>query len=243
MSSIADINAETRSLCDADSTSYIAADLLRRVNYGYEQVIGWIINADGTWQWDDTNYTNFPIGTLTLTAGTGRYSFNDRFLQLEEVQVRNSAGDYIILDPIDQKEYSSYSPLSEDFETAGFPQYYDKVADDTIQLFPPPSATAVTLASGLRIKFKRTADLYTSAQVTTGTKVPGFASPYHVILSWMAARPFCAVYKKDLVPWLNTMIGDLTPVPTGMKKAIIEHYGRRQKDQRKVATMRWTPYR
>ena len=120
MSSIADINAETRSLCDADSTSYTAADLLRRVNYGYEQVIGWIINADGTWQWDDTNYTNFPIGTLTLTAGTGRYSFNDRLLQLEEVQVRNSAGDYIILDPIDQKEYSSYSPLSEDFETAGF---------------------------------------------------------------------------------------------------------------------------
>ena len=240
---IADINAETRDLCDADTTSYPAAALLRRVNNAYEDVVSWIINSDGVWQFDDVNFTTYPIGTLTLTAGTGRYAFNDRFLQLEEVQIRNSAGDYIILDPIDQKEYSNYWPLTEDFETAGFPQYYDKVADDTIQLFPPPAAASVTLTNGLRIRFKRTADLYTTAQVTTGTKVPGFASPFHVILSWMAARPFCAVYKKDLVPWLNTMIGDLTKEPSGMKAEIINHYGRRQKDQRKIATMRSIQYR
>ena len=240
---IADINSEARALCDADSTSYTAADLLRRVNHAYEQVVGFIIGIDGRWQFDDTNYSDFPSGTYTLVNSQGKYSFNDKFLQLEEVQILSAGGKYEIITPIDQKQLQDYQPLSETYSADGKPIYYDKVADDTIELFPAPdNGVSVTLAAGLKIKFKRTADLYTSAQVTTGTKVPGFASPFHVILAWMAARPYCAQYKKDLVPWLNTMIGDLTPQPSGMKKAILDHYGRRNKDERSVFTNEVTAF-
>ena len=223
MPNIADINLEARVLCDADTTSYPAATLLRRINEAYEQVVGWLINADGTWQWDDTNNSDLPIGTQTLVVSQSAYTFNDKFLQLEEAQIKDVNGKWHIIRPIDQKEFSKYTPLSEEFSTDGLPIYYDKVSDDTIKLYPAPSASACTLASGLKIKFKRTAAVFTSAEVTTGTKVPGFASPYHYILSYMAAIPYCMTYKKDRVGLYEKKVMDL-------KKELIELYSSRQKD-------------
>lgn len=232
---IADIEAEARDWCDADTTSYPAAAMLRRVNQAYEQVVGWLINLDGKWQFDDTNYTNFPIGTYTLVNSQGVYSFNDKFLQLLDVQVMDDDGDYQIIKPIDQKDTQSSQPLREEFTTDGFPLYYDKLTSDTIELLPAPdNGVTVTLASGLRIYFKRTAKIFTSAEVTTGTKVPGFDSTHHIILSWMAARPYCMKYHKDRVRELNALIGDTTPRPTGMKRDIIKQFTKRSKDERDI---------
>jgi hypothetical protein len=230
MPTISDLNAEARSLCDADTTSYPAAALLRRINEAYEQVVGWLINADGTWQFDDTNNTDLPIGTQTLVAGQSAYTFNDKFLQLLEVQIKDDEGNFRIIQPIDQREYSDESPLEEDFETNGFPQYYDKVSDDTIKLYPAPATADCTLTNGLKIKFKRTAAIFTSDEVTTGTKVPGFASPYHYILSYMAALPYCMSYKKDRVALYEKRVGEL-------KAELIKLYSAREKDKRKGFSM------
>lgn len=231
MATITDIFAEARYLVDATSTSYQDADLLRRVNQAYEQIVGMLINDDGTWQFDDSNYTDFPIGTFTLVEGQSKYSFNDQFLQMEEVQIMNKNGDYQIIKPIDQKEFSNLTPLEEAYKTNGLPEFYDKLTDDTIKLFPAPDdGTSVTLASGLKIKFKRTASIFTTAEVTTGTKVPGFASPWHMILAYLAALPYAQSYKKDRVPLLEGKIQQMT-------KELMKHYGRRQKDVRKRVSM------
>lgn len=236
MATISDIEQEARDLCDADTTSYPAATMLRRVNYAYEQVVGWIINADGRWQFDDTNYTDFAIGTYTLVNGQSKYSFNDQFLQLEEVQILNIDSDYEIIKQVDQKEYDEYTPLSETYSESGKPIYYDLVTDDTIELFPAPdNGVSVTLASGLKVKFKRTADLFTAAQVTTGTKTPGFPSPWHVILSYMAAIPYNELYHPERVARQVAKVQEL-------KEEIINHYGRRNKDKRKQFTNRLTPF-
>jgi hypothetical protein len=119
MPTIADIVLETRSLCDATSTSYPDAALLRRLNEAYEKIVSWILGADGTWQWDDTNYGDFPIGTYTLVSGQSKYSFNDKFLELDEVQIQDTDGKWFIIDPIDQKELESNNPLSEIYENTG----------------------------------------------------------------------------------------------------------------------------
>ncbi len=232
---IADINAETRLLCDADTTSYPAAALLRRINNAYERIVGWLINADGTWEYDDSNYTNLPIGTQTLIEGQGQYTFNDKFLQILEVQVKDDAGNFRIIPTIDQKEVASDIPLSRTYETDGFPQWYDKVTDDTIIFYPSPTAADVTLASGLKIRFKRTAKLFTSSEVTTGTKVPGFTSTFHEILSYMAAIPYCMSYKKDRVALYERKVGSIdprSPYYGGMAKEIIDAYSSRERDIR-----------
>ena len=240
MPTILDINAEARALCDADTNSYPAATLLRRINAAYERIVGWLINADGTWEYDDSNYTDLPIGTQTLTESQSAYTFNDKFLQLLEVQVKNKDGNWIIIKPIDQKEITGITPLSEIYETDGFPQFYDKVTDDTIKFYPAPTATDVTLASGLKIRFKRTSDIFTSAEVTTGKNVPGFVSTYHYILSYMAAIPYCMSYKKDRVALYERKVGSIdprSPYYGGMAKELIKAYSSREKDKRKKMTM------
>ena len=226
---ISDLNAEIRSLCDATATSYSAADLLRRVNSSLETCIGKIINTDGSWQFDDSNYTDLPIGVQTLVAGKSAYTFNDKFLQILEVQIKDVNGDWIIINPIDQIEISSNIPLDEAYENDGLPVYYDKISTDTIKLYPAPSATDCTLASGLKIKFKRTADLFTSAQVTTGTKEPGIASPFHILIAYMAAIPYCMSYKKDRVNLYQRQVEILT-------KDMLSHYALREKDVKNIMT-------
>lgn len=240
---INDILNEVYALCDTDSTNYKPTDgasaletLGRRINIALEQVVGWILEADGTWQWDDSNYTDLPIGTQTLVEAQSAYSFSDKFLEIEEVQIKDINGDWQIIQPIDQKEYSDTTPLSEDFGTDGMPEYYDKVSDDTIKLYPAPTATACTLTSGLKIRFSRTASLYTYADIVTGTQVPGFASPYHVILAYMASIPFCMTYKKDRVVAYQNEVARL-------KDGLIKLYSRREKDKRKVMTMRQRAFR
>ena len=232
---IADINAEARSLCDADTTSYIAADLLRRVNNAYETVIGWLINADGTWQFDDSNYTDIPEGTIDLTTAVASYTFSDELLQVEEVSVKDTGGTYRRIEPFDPSEIGMTAQEHFNDQT-GRPTHYDKITDDTIKLYPTPITGSVTLTAGLKVRFKRKADLYTSAQVTTGTKVPGFASPWHSILAYMAAIPYCMSYKKDRVGLYEKRVEDL-------KRELIANYGRRERDKRKVATMQSIRFR
>src|SRR3990167_11453437 len=101
---IADLNAEIRSLCDASTVSYTAADLLRRVNNALEVLVGKIINADGTWQWDDTNYTDLPVGTGTLVSGQSSYSFASEYLDILEVMILTTDSKYQRITPFDPQE-------------------------------------------------------------------------------------------------------------------------------------------
>lgn len=230
---ISDLQAEIRALCDADSTSLTDATLLRRVNAAYEEVVGWIINSDGVWQFDDTNYTTNPIGTIDLVAGQSQYSFTTAFLDIENVKVKDTNGNWHILDTIDQSQTSI--ALEDYLSTDGQPTMYDKNADG-LRLYPAPAASAVTLTAGLKIQFKRTASIYTSAEVTTGTKQPGFASPYHIILAYMAAIPYCLSYKQNRVAPYQLRVDRL-------KAEIIKFYGQREKDRRKVFTMEESSFR
>jgi len=224
---ISDINSEIRDLCDADSSSYTDAQLLRRVNEAYKDIVGMIIGLDGTWEFDDSNYTTHPIGTTDLVAAQQDYAIDTTFLAIERVEVLDDEGNYHLIHPIDKD--SVPVALTEFYETDGFPQYYDK-SGNSFFLYPAPAAADVTLAAGLKVYFQRTADVFTSAQVTTGTKEPGFVSTYHMVLCYMAAVPYCMSYKKDRVALYEKKADEL-------KEKIRKFYGNREKDVRKVATM------
>lgn len=231
---IADINTEARLLCDATTTSYTDANLLRRVNTALETLVAKIIMASGTWDYDDTNYTDLPVGKGTLVEGQSSYSFASNYLQIKNIKVLDKDGtSWRLLEPIDQSQ-ADYA-LEDDLITDGFPTAYDKVGD-TINLYPAPTATSVTLANGIKIEFKRTASIFTSAEVTTGTKEPGIASPYHITVAKMAALPYCKSYKKDRVAQLERDIQVET-------EEMIKHYSQRERDSRKIITMAGINYR
>lgn len=218
-------------ICDSTDTSYPRVAKTREVNEAQKQVGAWLINADGKWQFDDTNYTDFPIGTYTLVNSQGVYSFNDEFLQILNVQVMDKDGKYQIITPIDQRDTQSVIPIRREFETDGFPLYYDKLSDDTIELLPAPdNGISVTLTNGLRIYFKRaTKDFTVTSATTADATEPGFASPYHEILPWMASLSYCMSYKKDRVNGIINRINYF-------KEELLGHYTKKAKDERKIIT-------
>ena len=221
---ITDIFAETRALVDATSTSYPDAVVLRRVNNAYEDVVGELIHADGTWEFDDTNYTTLPIGRVDLVEAQSSYSFTDQFLNVQNVKILDKNNLWHILNVIDQSQTDV--PLEQYLITPAFPMYYDKQGN-TIKLYPSPTGTVITLAQGLKVEFQRTAQLFTTTDISNGVITPGFASPYHVLLCYKAALPYAMSYKKDRVAFISSEI-------VRLQKDLINHYSEREKDKRKV---------
>jgi|TARA_Y100000310_G_scaffold120477_1_gene119258 hypothetical protein len=216
---IADINAEARALVDADTTSLTDATLLRRVNAAYEEVIGKLLALDTNWSFGDSNYTSLPTGLSNLTAGTQAYQLTSGWLNIHSVQILDDDGNWKELKP---RLLKDLEPITEYQETDGEPAEY-ALREDFLLLFPAPAAADVTTTNGLKLIVDRTASVYTSGEVTTGTKVPGFASPWHVLLAYKMALPYAQSYKPKRVPFLVNEINRL-------ERGLINHYSKTNKD-------------
>lgn len=165
------------------------ATFTRYLNEAMNQVAKLVFAAGGRWQWDDNNQTDYPIATTTLvtTAGSEQqdYPFNSTHLVIERVEVKNSAGGWEKLNPIDQSDLFDTS-LTNFLNTPGMPRFYDKMAN-SLFLYPKPLAASVTAASGLKIWFQRPPSYFT---ITDTTKVPGFNSLYHRLVALIASRDY-----------------------------------------------------
>lgn len=233
---IADSNLETLSLCDADTTSYPAATLLRRTNSNYERVVGIAISSNGQWEFDDTNFTDLPIGSASLVEGQKDYSFDTTFLDILGVSIMDVSGLWHVLKPLDRSQFPQ--DPAEFFKTSGMPLFYDKVGT-SMMLYPTPTSTHVTLSSGLKAYFQRTANIFTSGEVTTGTKVFGFASPFHEVIPYMNAIPYCMAYKPDRVAFYQSVVDKiLGDERLGITGTLPEFYAKRAKDEPTRITIR-----
>ncbi len=219
---IADINSEARDLCDADTTSYPAATLLRRVNSAIETLVSNIIQVCRDFPFDDENFANIAQGTITLEEGVSKYTITDKFLTILEVKVKDTGGVWSIVEPVTQVEDDDIVETEE--ATTGLPDKYRAVGR-TIFLRPAPTAGSVTLTAGLKLSYTRTSYQITSDDVTTGTLVPGIATPWHTTIAKMAALPYNKIYHKDRVPQLERDIYTET-------QECIKFYSDRLKDKR-----------
>jgi hypothetical protein len=233
---------ECWSLCDANITSYPLADVTRRFNIAYEELVGLIINADGTWQYDDQNYTDHPVGTGTLVEGQQDYAFASEYLQIESVDVLGKDLIYHRLTPVDQHDLKDqsleemYGVDSSGNPLKGMPETFDQNGD-TIRLYPSPTSTNVTLTAGLRVTFKRAPSLFA---VTDTTKVPGLPSSFHSILSYKASLPYNSLYHPERVDYIRRTIGssdERSPFYGGMTKELIDSYCQREKARPAQMTM------
>ena len=192
---ISSIETLTRFLTNTDTNSLTASNLLILENKYYEEVVGRIISetAGAKWQFGDFNYTAFPTFTFNLSDGVQSYDLNDintAPLTIMGVEVADSGGIYRPLHRITLKDiYSLEIAQSEYQKTSGLPREYE-IRDNLIVLYPAPATANVTLTNGIRVFYLRTADVFTSAQVTTGTKQPGFPAPWHDLLSYGPAYDY-----------------------------------------------------
>jgi len=137
----------------------------RMINIWYRRVNSWIWEATGTWEYDDSNYTDLPNATQDLTANTQDYEIPSTAQKIDRVEVLDSAGNYQLLKPLDKSEIKN-SSMSEFYETPGMPRYYDLVGH-FVSLYPKPAAGSVTTTKGLKIYFTR--DIEEFGTLRTGT--------------------------------------------------------------------------
>jgi len=211
-------------LLGTDTTDYPLKEKTRNCNRWYDRATSLILQADSRWQWDDLNQTDLPIGTMSLVANQQDYSQTDvEFLKILKVECKNSSGDWIALKQIDITQKKDIA-MTEYQETAGTPAEFDLVGN-SLFLYPKPSYAS---SGGLKIYYQRVPD-YFAANDTT--QEPGFAKPFHRLLSYGAALDY-AIAKQMLnkVALLQNEINKL-------EVALIEHYSNRNRDMRQRITL------
>src|SRR3990167_3663273 len=119
----------------------------------------------------------FSYTSTNLVANQSDYSFltdeqGNRITNLTRVDILDDTGLYRQLKPIDQAQLTGWA-LDEWNKTANYPEYYDKIADNVIRLYPKP-ATSVT--SGIKYYFQRSPSYFVA---TDTTKAPCVADDLH----------------------------------------------------------------
>lgn len=189
-------------LLGVDTNNYVIADRTRNVNERYRMVWQMIFESYGGWKWQDDNSNANPYTDVNIVSGTATGALPTGTLTIREAQLLDANSVYHRLTLITEQEYFEMGGDSQWNGITGFPQYLLPY-EDTWKLIPAPN---FTLSSALRIYFD--ADISSFAATDT-TKVPGFASPFHRILSIGAALDYAlARNMRDKVVYLQNLWND-----------------------------------
>jgi len=211
---------EVDGICGTNTTSYPLVDKARRANMALSRFVGLVLSSDNRWQFDDTNYTDLPIGTTNLVSGQGDYSLATSMLKILKVEMLDSNGDLTTLQPIDITDQSE--PL-ESIGTSGTPKYYDKHATSVI-LYPTPNYNST---NGLKVYYQRDASYFVS---TDTTKKAGIPSIFHEYIALKMAEPYIRDKSKD------NYVSIRNEITKYEEERIPEFYAKRNKDERAILT-------
>lgn len=129
----------------------------------------------GGWQYDDSNQTDLPIATTTITSAQSTYALPPNTLTVRNVEVMNEDGKWRKLIPLTTEKIADHQTLSEFEKTDGEPKYYS-ILGDTFTIYP---ASNYTQALSLRVHFDRGSHDFV---FTDTTATPGFVSEFHGVI-------------------------------------------------------------
>lgn len=200
--------------------------MLIDINNAYERVVSLILQSDGRWQWDDTNQTDLPIATTTVTASQQDYALAVSHLKIDHVELKDSNGNWAPLTPYDNEDFDG-SPITQQSTATGVPTHYD-VLGNSVFLYPAPNFTQ---AASIKVYFQRGPAVFTTGEVSTGTKIPGFNSLYHDLI------PLWVAYNYAISNGLPTANGFLAAIERQEKQLVLD-YSKRNPDDRQIMKMR-----
>jgi hypothetical protein len=243
-------------LTKTNATSMLAATLNLYMQPALERVVSLILQSDGRWQYDDSNYSDQPIATANLVSGQQDYSLSTSQIEIIGAAVMLKSGAWRELLPFDPADLgTSSSPLSfiplvafgptmdraEFLKTPALPQYYDKHGPSVILYPAPDNGISVTLTAGLKLYFKRgplqfdyTTNMFTDSTGSSAS-VPGFNSLYHDLVAFIAAYDYCVVN-------LPSLAGGYMSEIQRREAALVADYSKRNEDERTIMSGRKIKY-
>lgn len=106
-------------------------------------------------------------------------------MRVNRVEIMDGGGNWIKLQPLDPLEV--HTGLPELLGGSGGTPVYYELAGRSVLLYPTPLSSSVTTTNGLMLFIDRDV---TSLAVSATTTEPGFAAPFHRILSYAASIDF-----------------------------------------------------
>ncbi len=202
-----------------NTTQYPLADFVRSVNNWSRRVDSWIWKNTGEWEYDDSNYANLPFATTTVVDKQYDYQLPSTAKKVDRVEMKDINGNWYKLKPFNKE--MTETAMSEFYETAGKPIYYDLVGM-SILLYPKPDTAQITATAGLKCYFSRDIVEFT---LTDTTASPGFDDNFHELLSIGAAIDYSNVIDQGRLTILNKQLESL-------KEELEQFYGSRHRELR-----------
>lgn len=199
------------------------------VNVAMDRAFTVIFDADGRWQFDDANHTDYPIIRTNLVSGQRDYTFtadsnSNLILGIEKIAILPSATatEYQEIYPVDANSDGDSPFVVDNTGDTGVPTQYDKLGNG-IFLEPIPNYNAT---NGLKIYISREASYFATSDTT---KKPGFAGVFHEYLVLHVCYNYArdnnlatmALFERDMIK---------------MEKEMQEYYGKRAADERQIMT-------
>ncbi len=203
---IGTIKSDVNFLARCTSATFPDADKVRSINIAYQDIARLIWESADGWQYNDGTAGGNPVVKTSLTHNTQDYTIPSTAQRIHEIAIEDNSGNWHKLRPIDWADITS-AP-QEFLKTPGLPIYYN-LAGRTVSFYPIPASGSVTLSSGIAFFIDRDV---TEFNVTATTTVPGFATPFHRLLSYAAALDFSqdAPDRELLVAQISRMKNSLT---------------------------------
>ena len=147
----------------------------------------------GGWQYEDSNQTDLPAASSTLTSGQTSYALPSGSLTVRGIEVQDSSGKWTALQPITEEQIrngfaigstsgqigsGTNGAMGAFLTTSGTPQYFELVGQ-TVRIYP---AASWTQASSFKVFYDRGSVDFLTTDITPGTKQPGFASEFHDLI-------------------------------------------------------------
>lgn len=176
---------------NTDTTQYTAANRLISTNRWYQKIITIILDAMDGWDFDDSNKTDYPIATANLVASQQDYAFPSGILKVKRVEATYDGTNWFKAEPFDINQHSGATNTTSIAANFTVSQPFYDLESSALKLYPIPTAN---VTAGLKIWYAREPAEFTSAEVTTGTKEPGFDKPFHIMLAlgmcydWFSAK-------------------------------------------------------
>lgn len=218
--------------CKSSSVSYPLADKVVDINLALGDAFTLAFQAGGTWQFDDSNHTDYPIITTPLVTSQRDYPFTtdeqgNLVLDIYKVMVRISAtGQFQEVYPVDVQSDSDTESFYDGQNLTGIPYRYDKTANG-IFLDPIPNYNST---DGLKIYINREGSFFT---VSDTTKKPGIDALCH---EYLALKPSYKYARNNGLPSVARLEKDMML----MEKRIVERYAKRERDT--VSVLRSNDY-
>lgn len=192
------------------------------VNLALDKVWSIIFKASGKWQFDDTNFVDYPIITTNLVSGQRDYTFvtdeqGNLILDIYKVMVKNTDGYYSEIYPIDQQSDYDTQGFYDGRNQTGIPSRYDKTANGIfLDCIPSYNSTL-----GLKVFINREGSYFA---YTDTTKKPGFVGLFH---KYLALAPSYEFAMTNQLKNKDDIYNEMILMESDMKK----HYRDRSKDE------------